>query len=564
MTLELHEAAAIRALLRDEWDALQPRLVAIAQRIVRRREVAEDVVSSTVVELIERVDAGEVIREPAAYLARGVRFRAIDVVRSRDGQAVVGTEVADAAIASMTDARLGAMAVDDLDALAPVREAFGALSQRHRDVLTRTVIDEQPLREVARAWGMTPNAVAVLALRARRALRAELKAVLMERAGGACATHARSSSRAALAHAARCSHCRDVRSGRGTGRWVLGLLPPLLGVGAAVLSPARSAHAAVAAAVQQPAVALSSLAVTAVATTAIVVGVGGVAPFEAPSPVAAPSAVAPTAGDEAPAADAVDQADGMVAPAPVAVEQSVAPTLTPTTPTVAPPSAIGGSTGPAVSPTLASAPAASEPPAAGALANPADPVTPAGPVTPAPPEAPGAREPTEPTGPGRPGPVVPIDLGPSDPLEPTVPIDLPDPDEPTDPVVPDPPAPPPSPPQPPAPAAPPSAATSWLGGSLLVLPVGTVALSGLVPGATYDLALDGGMLAIASASGGLSCELGLGAMTTTCVASADTATVTIAAADLLVCGLPATLTVAARDAAVQQPLVATLGPVTCL
>ena len=227
--------------------------------------------SATVVELIGRIDDGEEIRDPAAYLARGVRYRAIDVVRSKDGQAVVGSEVADDAIASIADTRLGAMAVDDLDALAPVREAFGALSPRHREVLARTVIDDEPLKDVARDLGMSANAVAVLALRARRALRAELQAVLMERAGGECAVHARSKDRAALAHVARCEHCLEVRGGRGFGRWVFAVVPLLVGGGLAASSRASVAQAVVGSVVRKPLVAGFALAGTTAAATVVVV-----------------------------------------------------------------------------------------------------------------------------------------------------------------------------------------------------------------------------------------------------------------------------------------------------
>lgn len=307
MTLEMHETAAIRAVLRDEWDALQPRLLAIAQRVVRRREVAEDVVSATVIELIGHVDAGEEIRDPGAYLARGVRFRAIDVVRSRDGQAVVGTEVADDALASIADTRLGAMSVDDVDALAPVREAFGALSPRHREVLARTVLDDEPVKDVARDMGLSPNAAAVLALRARRALRTELQAVLMERAGGECAVHARSKDRSALAHVARCDHCLEVRGGRGFGRWVFAVVPLLVG-GAAAVAPANVAQAVIGSVVRKPGVAAMSAFGTAAAATVVVVA--SVAAF---TPADAPSVAAPTSSVQAHAPSSTTQPS--VAPA---------------------------------------------------------------------------------------------------------------------------------------------------------------------------------------------------------------------------------------------------------
>ncbi|MFC7431446.1 MULTISPECIES: RNA polymerase sigma factor [unclassified Agrococcus] len=553
MTLELHETAAIRAVLSDEWDALQPRLTAIAQRVVRRREIAEEVVSSTVVELIERVDAGETIRDPAAYLARGVRFRAIDVVRSRDGQAVVGTDVADDAIASIADARLGAMSVDDLDALSPVREAFGALSQRHREVLLRTVVDGEAMRDVARGWGMSANAVSVLALRARKALRGELKAVLQERAGGACAVHARSSDRAALAHVARCAHCLDVRAGRGVGRWVFATVPLLLGGAAAAVSPPSVAQALVGSALRKPVLAASSMAGVAAATAVVVVTVATLAaPVERPVADAPPAAAAPepvvpgamaqpahpevsTQASDAAQDAAQTAAIGPRASAPVVASPTVVPT------TVREP-AIAGLAVPLRTTPLPGATLPDPPSAPRPAREPAPPlVDPEPPVTE--PEPP-VTEPEPPT------------VEPEPPVtEPEPPITEPEPPtvEPEPPIT-----------EPQRPVAAPTVAVDWSAG-LGVLPIATIVLSGLVPGESYSVALTSPLpLTLVGVSGGLSCQTVLPSGAASCVAEAESAVVTIVATGALLCALPATLTVAAADAGRQDALVADVAPPFCL
>lgn len=54
--------------------------------------------------------------------------------------------------------------------LRAVSRAFGALAPRHQAVLWQTEVEERTAGDLARACGMTPNAVAALALRARLAL----------------------------------------------------------------------------------------------------------------------------------------------------------------------------------------------------------------------------------------------------------------------------------------------------------------------------------------------------------------------------------------------------------
>ncbi|WP_137754782.1 sigma-70 family RNA polymerase sigma factor [Agrococcus sp. SGAir0287] len=524
MTLELHETAAIRAVLRDEWDALQPRLTAIAQRVVRRREVAEDVVSATVVELIDRIDRGEDIRDPAAYLARGVRFRAIDVVRSKDGQAVVGSEVADDALASIADTRLGAMAVDDVDALAPVREAFGALSERHREVLRRTVIDDEPVRDVARDMGMSANAVAVLALRARRALRAELQAVLMERAGGECAVHARSKGRAAIAHVSRCDHCLEVRGGRGFGRWVFAVVPLLVGGGMAASSRASVAQAAVGTIVPKPLVAgIAVLGMTAATTVVVVASVAAFSPVQAPAATPMPAATTPATAAPTPS---VPMTEPVPAPQPVAEdEQTTAPTA-PTAPDAAPAPAT-----PITTPSVSS------------------------PATPPETEAPAEPPPAEPAPRVDPTPVdpAPIDPPPVDPA----PVEPPPVDPP--PVEPPPVEPPPvEPPPVEVPTLTLAAQPTWAPTSPISVST-TFVVTGLVPGATYQVAAPAGLVAT-SVDGTL--------VDGAWVATADAVTFQVDAIDV------AGICSAAHEVALtptttgQTPLIVTLpqldDPTTCL
>lgn len=366
-----------------DWPSLRPRLLAIAHDVVRRRELAEDVVSGVIVTVLERQRDGLRIDDMQAYLSRAVRHRAIDVVRSGDGRAVAGSAASDDAIAAIVDDRLGHLVVDEADSLSPVREAFDALSEQHRRVLERTVIGGEPPRVVAEELGISPNAVSAAAVRARRALSAELRAVLQERAGGECAVHARSQSLAAMRHVRACAHCSDVRGGSGRGRWVFATLPILLGSSGALVGAPRASASPASSLRRTPALAAAGgLALAIVATVGIAVAAMTLPPapsteaVEAESPPGAAAAPSPTTTPLAPvatepAADVAD--DATVAPAVVTV---------PVSQPVAAPTATEGP---------AAVPSESAPPA---LPNPTDPPTPTEPPTPTDPP-----DPTDPTDP---------------------------------------------------------------------------------------------------------------------------------------------------------------------
>jgi RNA polymerase sigma factor (sigma-70 family) len=128
-----------------------------------------------------------------------------------------------------------------------VREAFAALPVRWRDVLLCTEVEQLGTNETAARLGLTPNATAVLAFRAREGLRrawlqAHVAASLQE---GECAwalAHVGEHSRDGLqsraagrmdAHLATCRSCRDValEVGQVDRRLTRALLPLLLAGG---------------------------------------------------------------------------------------------------------------------------------------------------------------------------------------------------------------------------------------------------------------------------------------------------------------------------------------------
>jgi RNA polymerase sigma-70 factor (ECF subfamily) len=65
-----------------------------------------------------------------------------------------------------------------------VGELVPTLRAEYAEILRRVDLDEEPLSEVARQLGITPNNASVRLHRARRSLRRQL-----ERSCGTCATH---------------------------------------------------------------------------------------------------------------------------------------------------------------------------------------------------------------------------------------------------------------------------------------------------------------------------------------------------------------------------------------
>jgi RNA polymerase sigma-70 factor (ECF subfamily) len=90
-----HDPAAFREL----YDRVAPHLFGIALRILRKRDLAEDVLQDSFIAIWERAGDFDVVRgSPMSWLATIVRHRAIDAIR-RQGARAEGMNAGDEALA---------------------------------------------------------------------------------------------------------------------------------------------------------------------------------------------------------------------------------------------------------------------------------------------------------------------------------------------------------------------------------------------------------------------------------------------------------------------------------
>lgn len=193
-------------LLGRDWAAVRSRLDALAQRFVRRPADAEAIV----LHAIDVLDPADFARDEAGTQA------AVDALRQavRDAAAeALAMGTTPTVPSSIDESTLSAFAVPTPDAstVSPVREALGALPQLQRDAVLARVVTGYHASEVADALGIDHRTAAAAIRSGRRALRAEVRAVVLDRAGGDHARFARSSTAAARAHVATCVLCRGVR-----------------------------------------------------------------------------------------------------------------------------------------------------------------------------------------------------------------------------------------------------------------------------------------------------------------------------------------------------------------
>lgn len=194
------------ALLGRDWAAVRSRLDALAQRFVRRADDAETIV----LHAIDVLDPSDYAHDEAGARA------AVDALRrSVRDSAAEALEVGARPTVPMSidESTLAAFAVPSADASAvsPMREALGALPQLQRDAVLARVVTGYHASEVADALGVDHRTAAAAIRAGRRSLRTEVRAVVLDRAGGEHARFARSSTPAARAHVAACTLCSDVR-----------------------------------------------------------------------------------------------------------------------------------------------------------------------------------------------------------------------------------------------------------------------------------------------------------------------------------------------------------------
>lgn len=150
------------------WSRHYPATLAAARRISRQPKDAEEFASDAFSGMLQalRNDAGPAT-SVRAYLLTAVRNQATNKARRASASDVLTDEITD-------------YETTDNDALDPVahhaelglvREAFASLPQRWQTVLWRTAVDHDRNTVIAADLGMSPNAIAALARRARAGFR---------------------------------------------------------------------------------------------------------------------------------------------------------------------------------------------------------------------------------------------------------------------------------------------------------------------------------------------------------------------------------------------------------
>ncbi len=150
------------------WSRHYPATLAAARRISRQPRDAEELASDAFSAMLQALghDAGPTT-SVRAYLTTAVRNQATSRARRASTSDVLTGEIAD-------------YEDPDRDSFDPVahhaelglvREAFASLPRRWQTVLWRTAVDHDSNKVIAADLGMSPNALAALARRARRGFR---------------------------------------------------------------------------------------------------------------------------------------------------------------------------------------------------------------------------------------------------------------------------------------------------------------------------------------------------------------------------------------------------------
>jgi RNA polymerase sigma factor (sigma-70 family) len=157
-----------------------------AQRIVRTRDAAEDVVQDVFLRLWLRRESLELGGGIRSYLFISTRARAIDVLararrdaRRAEHDVPEAERVVDDGV--MTRDEEGSISIDapDDDVIArAVAQVLDAMPPRQRAVATRRLRERRSTADIARELGISPRTVEAHVARATKALRAQLPALL--------------------------------------------------------------------------------------------------------------------------------------------------------------------------------------------------------------------------------------------------------------------------------------------------------------------------------------------------------------------------------------------------
>ena len=155
-----HGAEAFGAILSTE----RPRLEAMARRITRDADVAQDVVGDAAIRVWQRLQNGGV-DEPGAYLVTAVRNAALDHVRRTKRERAALQAVASRPAPPTSESR-----VDDRD---EIDRLLAALTPVQRATLDLRYAHDRTEAEIADTLGIAAGTVKSHAHRALRRLRTE-------------------------------------------------------------------------------------------------------------------------------------------------------------------------------------------------------------------------------------------------------------------------------------------------------------------------------------------------------------------------------------------------------
>jgi RNA polymerase sigma factor (sigma-70 family) len=151
----------------DLWSRHYPAVLAASRRLARQPRDAEEIASDAFSGMLAALKSGGgPTGSVRAYLLTSVKN--VAVTRSRRASA---TDVLTDDVTAFDTGGEQPDPVAHRYELGLVREAFAALPPRWRTVLWRTAVDHESNLAVAEDLGLSPNAVAALARRARRGLR---------------------------------------------------------------------------------------------------------------------------------------------------------------------------------------------------------------------------------------------------------------------------------------------------------------------------------------------------------------------------------------------------------
>lgn len=152
---------------------LEPRLTAVARRLVRNPDAAADVVQSAFEQVLRHCEEFRGDARPSSWMHRIVVNEAFRWLRreSRHAPARIDPGDWDLVFSQQADPEQAASAREDRDRL---EQALASLPQEERSLLTASALEGRAFAALARELGLSPGAVKSRAFRARRRLAAKL------------------------------------------------------------------------------------------------------------------------------------------------------------------------------------------------------------------------------------------------------------------------------------------------------------------------------------------------------------------------------------------------------